>query len=215
SAPRCAGRTAAASSPRSPIRSTAEARDRRTGAGLGRIAPSETRPDPFPPVPYSAEISRTAPAAVLLLLDRSASMQDPFGGAEEQGDAAPSKARVLADSVNRLIQNLVLRCAKEDGVRDYFAVGVIGYGDRVESLLRLADQDDERGVSGTDELIPISYLAERPLRIEERLRRVPDGAGGLVEQRTRFPVWFDPEARNGTPIDRKSTRLNSSHVKIS
>jgi len=151
-------------------------------------------------VPYSAEISRTAPAAVLLLLDRSASMQDPFGGAEEQGDAAPSKARVLADSVNRLIQNLVLRCAKEDGVRDYFAVGVIGYGDRVESLLRLADQDDERGVSGTDELIPISYLAERPLRIEERLRRVPDGAGGLVEQRTRFPVWFDPEARNGTPM---------------
>src|SRR5690606_23100071 len=119
---------------------------------------------------------------------------------EEQGDAAPSKARVLADSVNRLIQNLVLRCAKEDGVRDYFAVGVIGYGDRVESLLRLADQDDERGVSGTDELIPISYLAERPLRIEERLRRVPDGAGGLVEQRTRFPVWFDPEARNGTPM---------------
>lgn len=151
-------------------------------------------------MPYSAEISRTAPAAVLLLLDRSASMQDPFGGAEEQGDAAPSKARVLADSVNRLIQNLVLRCAKEDGVRDYFAVGVIGYGDRVESLLRLADQDDERGVSGTDELIPISYLAERPLRIEERLRRVPDGAGGLVEQRTRFPVWFDPEARNGTPM---------------
>ena len=151
-------------------------------------------------MPYSAEISRTAPAAVLLLLDRSASMQDPFGGAEEQGDAAPSKARVLADSVNRLIQNLVLRCAKEDGVRDYFAVGVIGYGDRVESLLRLADPDDERGVSGTDELIPISYLAEHPLRIEERLRRVPDGAGGLVEQRTKFPVWFDPEARNGTPM---------------
>ena len=151
-------------------------------------------------MPYSAEISRTAPAAVLLLLDRSASMQDPFGGAEQQGDAAPSKARVLADSVNRLLQNLVLRCAKEDGVRDYFSVGVIGFGDRVESLLRLADPEDEHAVGGTDELIPISYLAERPLRIEERLKRVPDGAGGLVEQRTKFPVWFDPEARNGTPM---------------
>lgn len=151
-------------------------------------------------MPYSAEISRTAPAAVLLLLDRSASMQDPFGGAEQRGDAAPSKARVLADSVNRLLQNLVLRCAKEDGVRDYFAVGVVGYGDRVESLLRLADPEDEHAAGGTDELIPISYLAERPLRIEERLKRVPDGAGGLVEQRTKFPVWFDPEARNGTPM---------------
>lgn len=151
-------------------------------------------------MPYSAEISRTAPAAVLLLLDRSASMQDPFGGAVERGDAAPSKARVLADSVNRLLQNLVLRCAKEDGVRDYFSVGVIGYGERVQSLLRLADPEDDRAVGGTDELIPISYLAERPLRVEERLKRVPDGAGGLVEQRTKFPVWFDPEARNGTPM---------------
>src|SRR5690606_24060708 len=132
-------------------------------------------------MPYSAEISRTHPTAILFLLDQSASMQDPFGGAEQRGDAAPSKARVLADSVNRLLQNLVLRCAKEDGVRDYFAVGVVGYGDRVESLLRLADPEDEHAAGGTDELIPISYLAERPLRIEERLKRVPDGAGGLVE----------------------------------
>lgn len=155
-------------------------------------------------MPYSAEISRTAPAALLFLLDQSASMRDPFGGAEEQGDAAPSKARVLADTVNRLLQNLVLRCAKEDGVRDYFAVGVIGYGDRVQPLIRLSDEALAEGADapavGVTELVPISYLAERPLRIEERLKRVPDGLGGLVEQRAKLPVWFDPEARNGTPM---------------
>ncbi|MDX1530536.1 MAG: VWA domain-containing protein [Rhodothermales bacterium] len=161
-------------------------------------------------MPYSAEISRSSPAAFLFLLDQSASMQDPFGGAEEQGDAAPSKARVLADTVNRLLQNLVLRCAKEDGVRDYFYVGVIGYGDRVQPLVRLSEEvlsgalDDDAdaavAVAGVAELIPISYLAERPLRIEERVRQVPDGQGGLVEQRAKFPVWFDPQARNGTPM---------------
>lgn len=153
---------------------------------------------------YSAEISRVAPAALLFLLDQSASMRDPFGGAEEQGDAAPSKARVLADTVNRLIQDLVLRCAKEDGVRDYFALGVLGYGDRVQPLLRLSDEilaeEAEAPAVGVPELVPISYLAERPLRIEERLRRVPDAAGALREQRAKFPVWFDPEARNGTPM---------------
>jgi hypothetical protein len=136
-------------------------------------------------------------------------MQDPFGGAEQQGDAAPSKARVLTDTVNKLIQNLVLRCAKEDGVRDYFAVGIIGYGDRVQPLIRLTDEtredatstQDVATVAGVGELVPISFLAERPLRIEERLRRVPKPDGtGFVERSTRTPVWFDPDARNGTPM---------------
>ncbi len=148
---------------------------------------------------YSAEISRIAPAAFVFLLDQSASMQDAFGGAEARGDAAPSKARVLADTVNRLLQNLVLRCAKEDGVRDYFHVGVVGYGERVQPLIQPAEGQDD-GAGNPAGLVPISHLAERPRRLEERLRHVPDGAGGHVEQRARVPVWFDPHARNGTPM---------------
>ena len=135
------------------------------------------------------------PTAFLFLLDQSASMQDSFGGAVQKGDAAPSKARVLADVVNRLLQNLILRCAKEDGVRDYFAVGVVGYGDRVQPLV----QPSGEGAAPLD-LIPISHLAERPLRLDERLRDVPDGSGGQVQQRVKVPVWFDPHAKNGTPM---------------
>lgn len=146
-------------------------------------------------MPYSAEISRTSPAAFIFLLDQSASMQDSFGGAEQKGDAAPSKARVLADVVNRLLQNLVLRCAKEDGVRDYFHIGVIGYGERVQPLIQPAPD------YGTpNDLIPISHIAERPLRLDERLKQVPDGNGGFVERRIKVPVWFDPQAKNGTPM---------------
>ena len=144
---------------------------------------------------YSAEISRGAPAAFVFLLDQSASMQDRFGGSKERGDAAPSKARALADTVNRLLQNLVLRCAKEDGVRDYFHVGVIGYGDRVRALIEPAD-----GFETPAGLVPISHLAERPLRLETRLKRVPDGQGGFAETRTRAPIWFEPHAVNGTPM---------------
>ena len=146
-------------------------------------------------MPYSAEISRSTPGAFLFLLDQSASMQDPFGGAEQKGDAAPSKARVLADVVNRLLQNLVLRCAKEEGVRDYFSVGVVGYGDRVQPLVEPAE--DYGGAGG---LIPISHLAERPLRLEERLKETEDGEGRTVEQRVKTPIWFEPHAKNGTPM---------------
>ena len=146
-------------------------------------------------MPYSAEISRTSPAAFVFLLDQSASMQDAFGGAAQKGDAAPSKARVLADVVNQLLQNLVLRCAKAEGVRDYFYVGVIGYGARVQPLLQPAAAYGE-----ALDLIPISHLAERPLRLEARLRQVPDGRGGFVDQRVKVPIWLDAAARNGTPM---------------
>ena len=146
-------------------------------------------------MPYSAEISRTAPTAFLFLLDQSASMQDAFGGAEQRGDAAPSKARVLADVVNRLLQNLILRCAKEDGVRDYFHVGVIGYGDRVQPLVQPGEGEETPG-----DLIPISHLADRPLRLEERLKKTRGPEGEEVEQRAKVPVWFDPHAKNGTPM---------------
>ncbi len=144
-------------------------------------------------MPYSAEISRSSPTAILVLLDQSASMQDPFGGAEQRGDAAPSKARVLADVVNRLLQNLVLRCTKEDGVRDYFHVGVVGYGDRVEPLITQTEGGD---------LLPISRIAERPLRLDERTEEIPDpaGGGGTVRRRIKRPIWFDPHAKNGTPM---------------
>lgn len=139
-------------------------------------------------MPYSAEISRSNPSCLLFLIDRSGSMDDPFGA----GEGTRSKADGVADAVNRLLQNLVIKCAKSEGVRDYYHVGVIGYGSRVGPAFggELAGRD----------LVPVSELAERPERIEERARKMDDGTGGLVEQTVRFPVWFDAEAKGGTPM---------------
>src|SRR5437868_4812684 len=87
-------------------------------AHLGIQEPSRSTP-----LPYSAEISRTNPACFLFLIDQSRSMAQPFAG-----QAGKSKAEGVADAVNRLLQNLILKCAKSDGIRDYFYVGVLGYG---------------------------------------------------------------------------------------
>ena len=138
-------------------------------------------------MPYSAQISRTNPACILLLIDQSKSMGEPFIGLTDQ-----TKAGMVADAVNRLLQNLVLRSAKAEGVRDYFHVGVIGYGKTVMA-----------GLGGTlpyDVLIPISRLGDHPLRLETRTKLTPDGAGGVIEQTIKFPVWFDPEAAGSTPM---------------
>ena len=140
-------------------------------------------------MPYKAEISRKNPSCLLFLVDQSASMEDPFGGAESRR----SKAEELATILNRLIHNLSIRCAKSDAIYDYFYVGVIGYS-----------EDGARpafgGALSGQELVAISDLANNPLRIEDRSRKVDDGAGGLLEQKAKFPVWFDPSCSGGTPM---------------
>src|SRR5260370_464977 len=78
-------------------------------------------------MPYTAEIKRQNPSCFVFLIDQSGSMGDPFGS----GEGNQRKADALADVINRLLQNLVIKCAKEDGVRDFFHVGVIGYGTQV------------------------------------------------------------------------------------
>lgn len=138
-------------------------------------------------MPYSAEISRTNPTCFLFLIDQSQSMREPFGA-----DVAKSKAEGVADAMNRLLQTLVYRCARGEEVLDRYVVGVFGYGKDVGSALG--------GPLAGEQLVPISSVANGPLRIEERMRKVDDGAGGLVEQKVRFPVWFEPQANGRTPM---------------
>jgi hypothetical protein len=38
------------------------------------------------------------------------------------------------------------------------------------------------------------------LRIEDRTRLEDDGAGGVLERRVKFPVWFDAISSGGTPM---------------
>src|SRR5215467_12648059 len=137
---------------------------------------------------YQADISRSNPGCFLFLLDQSGSMADGFSGG-----AGHSKADELATIINRLLASLVIRCSKDEGVRDYFDVGVFGYGGmQVKPALHC--------VNGHGPIVPISRLADEPLRVEDRLQKVPDGAGGLVEQSVKFPIWVEPYADGGTPM---------------
>jgi len=112
-----------------------------------------------------------------------------------------TKAQGVADAINRLLQNLVIKCAKSEGVRDYYNVGVIGYGTQVGPAFA--------GSLAGRELVPISDIATMPARIEERSKKVDDGAGGLVEQKIKFPVWFDPIGNGGTPMCQAFTRAQT------
>jgi hypothetical protein len=138
---------------------------------------------------YQAEISRKNPGCFLFLVDQSESMEDPFAG----GDNGKKKAEELATILNKLIHNLSIRCAKSDSIYDYFHVGVLGYS---EDSCKPALGGELSGRA----LVPISELAAKPLRIEERTKQSDDGAGGVMDQTVKFPVWFDAYGKGGTPM---------------
>jgi len=137
---------------------------------------------------YSAEISRSQPTSYLFLVDQSGSMADLMTSSPR------SKAQFVADVLNKTLRDLVVRCTRDEGVRDYFSVGVIGYG---------GDGGATNGLTGAlsnSWLNPISQVANGTLRVEERQKMIDDGAGGLAPQSVKFPVWFDAVAGGGTPM---------------
>ncbi|MFQ5855308.1 MAG: vWA domain-containing protein [Anaerolineae bacterium] len=147
-----------------------------------------TPPSPGPHIQqgtYSAEISRQNPGCLIFLVDQSGSMEETIAGGTGE-----KKKQAVADAINRLLYNIVLRCTKEDGVRPYFDIGVWTYGGA--SQVRRAFNLD---------LMSISDAAEQPKRVETRRRRVPDGAGGIYEEAFELPVWFDPVAHGNTPMN--------------
>ncbi len=103
----------------------------------------------------------------------------------------------VADAVNRLLNELVLTCSRNEEIWDYFHVGVIGYGgdetaDRVGTAFG--------GALSQRDLVKIGEVANNPLRIDERTKKQDDGAGGLVDVKFKLPVWFEPTGMGGTPM---------------
>jgi hypothetical protein len=134
---------------------------------------------------YTAEISRLNPTCFLFLVDQSGSMAAPFGA-----ELGKTKAQGVADAINRLLQTLIMRSTKGPDVLDRYYIGVVGYGEEIG----LGFTGDLAG----EVLQPISRINEHPLHMEQRRRKMDDGAGGLVEQTVKFPVWFEPVARGKT-----------------
>ncbi len=142
---------------------------------------------------YTAEISRSNPTAFIFLVDQSGSMDDKMG-------TGPSKAAYVADVLNRTLTTLITRCTRAEGTRNYFEIGVIGYsGDQVYNGFQ--------GPLGASIINPISAIEACPLRVEQRTKKMDDGAGGIVEQSINFPVWFEPKASLGTPMCQAITKV--------
>lgn len=135
---------------------------------------------------YQAEISRASPTAILIVMDQSSSMNQRL-------KSGVSKAGFLADVLNKTLYTIIANCSKADGVRDYFHVGVIAYSGEDA-------RNGFQGALGTEELHVVSRLAEAPLRVETRSKKVAGLNGDVIEQSVRFPIWFEPQSHGKTSM---------------
>lgn len=135
---------------------------------------------------YSGEISRDNPTAFLFVIDQSGSM-------EEKMEGGRSKAQFVTDVLNKTLYTLITNCSKADGVRNYFDIGVLAYGGT-------GVVSGFGGRLSNATIHSITAIADAPVRVEERAKKIDDGAGGIVEQKTKFPIWFDPTSSGGTPM---------------
>jgi hypothetical protein len=136
---------------------------------------------------HSQKITRAEPTLLFFVIDQSGSMCEPIAG------ASVTKAQYVADVINRTVYQLAVKATRDaSGCRHYFDIGAIGYGSSTGSAWLGALQPQI--------IHSLPSLASRPPRTETKLKREPDGAGGIIELETEFPVWIDPVHSGGTPM---------------
>ena len=138
-------------------------------------------------MPYSQEISRSTPAYIVILIDQSFSMDFPFG---EYG----SRSEECAKAVNRVLRELVLACTDGEDIKNSCDISILGYG-QDESI-----NNAFSGFLGNKSVVSIQDLTEHCLRVENTKRKIPDGAGGIIEIDDQFPIWVEPVAAGTTPM---------------
>lgn len=102
-------------------------------------------------------------------------MSDPYAGS--------TKAKFAALAVNRVIAEIITACTLGDEIRDRCYVAVIGYGNNVNVMF----------------LDKVSDLAKNSKTTTVK-KKVPDGAGGLVEADEIVRIFVNDTASGGTPM---------------
>ena len=116
-------------------------------------------------------------------------MAESFG---EDRTTGTSKAEGVALALNNLLRNLIITCSKSDGIRNYFDVCIIGYGQTVQPAWS--------GTLAGQEFVSIREVANNYASMSEKVEMVDDGSGtgAQIEKRTRLPVWVQPTAKGST-----------------
>ncbi len=138
--------------------------------------------------PYEAEINRKNPTAFVLMIDQSASMASMT---KDKDGKSISKAQMVANVCNDFFNEIVNVCQKSDGIRNYFDIMLIGYGENVAVAF-------EGKLAGKD-WVSISDLKEN-LTLKKITENKTLPTGKVVQQEKTIHHWVSPKSNGGTPM---------------
>ncbi|MFI3299218.1 MAG: hypothetical protein R3Y49_05405 [Rikenellaceae bacterium] len=146
---------------------------------------------------YSARITQDNRALIVLLLDRSGSMKDSYGGEVQNPQVVVSKAHAVAEACNLLLMDIVARCRLDAHYRHYFDICVMGYSSgEVYSLLC----DNRWFLSPTELVASIKST-------KSTVRNVLNANGSEVTLYNNIKTWIEPHSEGDTPICAAFTKL--------
>ena len=135
---------------------------------------------------YEQEITRQHRTAFVIAIDQSKSMIEDVSFNGE----CMSKAKAVARITDNLINELILRAYREEEVRDYYDIAILGYAD--DEVYPLIDPNRY--------FIPVTelnkYKPKQTTIIIERL--LPDGS--LHQHKEDCNIWISPKAEGNTPM---------------
>ena len=144
-------------------------------------------PETFDPNMYTQSITRTHRTAFILLIDGSGSMCERI----RYGGCTMTKSEAVTEITNGLLFELIERARRNDGIRDYYDIAVLGYSgdDEVYSLL-----------PGGRTMIPVTELAALEPRMVRRTIECLQPDGNIALREVSTPVWVEAEAAGQTPM---------------
>jgi len=141
-------------------------------------------------MPYTQSLSSENPGYILILIDQSGSMLDPFGGS-----TGGTKAQECAKAVNNVLREIGLTCTAGSVIKNRCDISVLSYGASGSAAINAFS-----GNLASNPIVTIQELAQNCIRVDTIKRKISDGAGGLVEVDDQFPIWIESIARGGTPM---------------
>lgn len=131
---------------------------------------------------HTCGITSSQPLLFTVMLDYSLSMNGQY-------IADIIKAVGLAQTVNRVIHDVIMACNDSGRVRDAVYFGAISYnGERIRPAFK--------GALADEPFVPASRLATEYLRLED----LPAIPGEDMPAIPEHPVWIEPEIGYGTPM---------------
>lgn len=139
------------------------------------------------PNAYQVRATRDKPTALLLLVDQSGSMESTaqYAGRKQ------SKAAIAAQFINKILEELLTKCTRDGGLRDYVDVCLIGYGGNTADYAWLGGERTKAWRS-TQELSDSAEITE--------IESIVSVRGVQSTRKIPQKTWIQPRSSGMTPM---------------